>query len=442
MLDEKIRKTLLNNFLRISAIPRESGNEQKIADFFEEVAKENNLECFRDEYNNILIKKNGKLNSEPIALQAHFDMVCVEDEGTNHDFNNSGIDVKVDGDKVMANHTSLGADQGVGLAIMLTLIEDSNNNSPDLEFIFTVEEETTFKGAVTFPYSKVKSKRMLNLDNADDASVIVGADGDICNEFSYKGLLIKNSLPSYKVIIHNFPGGNSGENVKLSENNAITTMASLLKDKSVYIRSINGGSNENDLADSCEVIINTDLSVIDIFKRVDAKIESVQNEFSFSLEDTKRIINEILELKCGFILDNDASANIGVIKTEDNEVKLCYIFRGMHDLELDMINNNCKSLKNNFKVKELYRDSIWNVNAHSELLKKYKELYFKEYKAYPKEEICHAALECSSIISRIDGLDIISIGGIIKKYHTTSEVTYISSWVKIYKLIVKLLENL
>ena len=134
----------------------------------------------------------------------------------------------------MANHTSLGADQGVGLAIMLTLIEDSNINTTDLEFIFTVEEETTFKGAMTFPYSKVKSKRMLNLDNADDASVIVGADGDICNEFSYKGLLIKNSLPSYKVIIHNFPGGNSGENVKLSENNAITTMASLLKDKSVY----------------------------------------------------------------------------------------------------------------------------------------------------------------------------------------------------------------
>lgn len=107
-----------------------------------------------------------------------------------------------------------------------------------------------------------------------------------------------------------------------------------------------------------------------------------------------------------------------------------------------MINNNTKNLNNNFKVKEIYKDSIWKVNENSELLSKYKKIYYKEYGDYPKEEICHGGTECSAINKRIKNLDIISIGANMERFHTTQEVTYISSWIKIYNLLVKLIEKL
>jgi len=437
-----MRETLINNFLRISKIPRQSGHEEKIADFFVNIARKNNLYYFKDDNNNVLIKKKGNINSEPVALQAHLDMVCVKSKDSNHNFKNDGIEVIIDGDKVTAKDTSLGADQGVGLSMMLTIMEDNNLKHPDLEFLFTTEEETTFNGAVTFPYSKVESKRLINLDNSKDNSIFIGADGDICNGYIYNGDLIENNLPSYKILIDGFPGGNPGEDVNLSENNAITTMAKLLKDKDVFIRSIDGGTSENDLATFCEVVINTSLDVQEVFKKQNVKIDKFDNKISFSKEDTKNILNEISDLKCGYITKNKASANLGLIKTFDNKVNIYYVLRSMDENELEIINNESKNLNNSFTVNEVYTDSIWKVDYESKLLCQYKELYFKEYLEYPVEEIWHGGIECSSIKKRIDGLDIISIGSTIRKYHTIDEVTFISSWIKTFNLLIKFLQHI
>ena len=436
-----MRETLLNNFLRISKIPRESGHESKIADFFVNVAKENNLYYFKDENNNVLIKKKGNVDSKPIALQAHLDMVCVKSKDSNHNFENDGIEVIIDGDKVTAKDTSLGADQGVGLSIMLTIMEDNTLKHPDLEFLFTTEEETTFNGAVTFPYDKVESKRLVNLDYDKDNVVVNGSDGDILNEYSTKGKIIENNLPSYKILIDSFPGGNSGENIELSSYNAITTMARILKNKDILLKSINGGTFENDLATYCEVIINTNIDVEKIFQDLSAKIEKVDNKYCFSGEDTSNIISEILDLKCGYI-SGTASGNIGMIRTKDNEVKINYIVRSINQVELEDISNKSKALNNNFQVDEIYRDSIWKVNKESELLNKYKDLYFNKFNKYPKEKIGHGGTECSSIKKRIDELDIISIGANMENIHTTAETTYISSWLKTYDLLIKFIESL
>lgn len=437
-----MRETLINNFLRISKIPRESGHEEIIADFFVNVAKENNLYYFKDENNNVLIKKKGNIDSKPIALQAHLDMVCVKSKESKHNFETDGIEVLIDGDKVTAKDTTLGADQGVGLAILLTIMENNNLKHPNLEFILTVEEETTFKGAVTFPYNKVESKRLINLDYAKDDAVVNGSDGDILNEYTIRGKITENNLPSYRILIDNFPGGNSGENIELSSENAITTMAMILKDKDILLKSINGGTFENDLATSCEVIINTDLDVGKIFKDLTSKIEKVDNNYCFSKEDTRNIINEILDLKCGYISNNNASGNLGVIRTEDNEVQIYYIVRSIDENELEEISNESKELNNNFQVNEIYRDSVWKINTESNLLNKYKDLYFSEFNEYPKEEVGHGGTECSSINKRIDGLDIISIGANIEIIHTIEEKTYISSWIKTFNVLIKFIESL
>lgn len=148
---KSLNNIVIDNFIRISKIYRESNHEQEIASFFERIAKENNLYCYRDDNNNVLIRKEGNYKFSSVLLQAHLDMVCVSEN--NYNFK-KGIDVIINGNEISANGTSLGADQGVGLAYMLTLIESKEKFDTTLEFLFTTEEETTFNGAVKFDYKK------------------------------------------------------------------------------------------------------------------------------------------------------------------------------------------------------------------------------------------------------------------------------------------------
>ena len=433
-----MRETLINNFLRISSIPRQTGKEKEISDFFVEIAKKNNLEYFQDESNNVLIKKKGNIEGTPIILQAHLDMVCVKREDSNHDFNKDGIDVVIEDDKVTAKDTSLGADQGVGLAIMLTLIEDNNIKHPDLEFMFTTEEETTFNGVINFHYDKLNGKKLINLDYCSDDSVVASSAGDIVNEYIFKSVLEEKNIPSYRIILDGFKSGNSGENIEESKNNAIREMAKLLKDKDIYIRSINGGTFENDLASSCEAIIQTNQNIIDLFNNI--KIEEIDNKESFSKEDTNNIINEILSLEGGYLSDT-ASANLGMINTNNNEIRIVYLIRSYNLEEMNNISNNTKKLNYNFICNEVYKDSVWLKDNNSKLLKEYKEAYYKLYNEYPKEIIGQGGIECGSIKKRIKDIDVISIGANMEGFHSINEVTYISSWEKIYKILLEILNN-
>ena len=146
-------------------------------------------------------------------------------------------------------------------------------------------------------------------------------------------------------------------------------------------------------------------------------------------------------LKCGYISNNNASGNIGIIKTINNEIKIYYIFRSIDENELEIINNETIKLGNNFKVDKIYTDFIWHPNSQSKLLKEYRETYHNKYNEYPKEVIGQGGTECSSIIKRLPDIDIISIGANMEKFHTINETTYISSWTKIYDLLIKLLTN-
>lgn len=430
-----MRDVLINNFLRISKIPRMSGNEKKISDFFVDVAKNNNLYYYQDENYNVLIKKKGNRVGDSIAFQAHLDMVCAKKNDSSHNFMTDGIEVVINDDEVTAKDTSLGADQGVGLALMLTLIEDNTINHPDLEFLFTVEEETTFKGAVSFPYDKVSSKKMINLDYCMDNAIIVAAAGDVVNEYIYEGSLSKKDLNSYKLIVEGLDGGNSGENIENSENNAINTLVNNLLNKKVYLKSINGGTFENDIATSCEVILQTELDLLNDFNNSNIEVELIENDESFSIEDTDNIFNQILELKSCYI-SKTASGNLGMIKTNDNKVVMTYLYRTTNEEELDNFSNN---KKDSFSINKLYRDRIWKLDNNSVMFKKYKETYQKLFQKNPVEVIAQGGLEIASIQKRIAGLDIISIGANMKNIHTVNEITYISSWEKLYNIIISFL---
>lgn len=454
----KLLEEFINLFYKLSQVPRESGKEEKFANFLEEFARENNLKCYRDKNNNVLIKKCGnKENNEPIILQAHMDMVCVKKENSQHNFRKDPIEIVRNGDIMSAKDTSLGADQGIGLAFMLLILKSKQVKHPDLECLFTSEEETTFGGAVNFDYTRLKGKSLINLDHCKDDSIVIGCDADICNEYVLEGELINTNIPAYRLRVSNVEGGNSGVYIEKSDKNAITIMAKIiqklqLEDK-VWINKISGGSSENDIATSCECVIKADIKDIDNRIKNNMKennlciqIEKTVVDMTFSLKDSKNIINEIINLKQGLILNKNniiTSGNLGVIQTIENKVIITEIIRSLDIKELQEQNrvNSLISESNNFKVRELYQDSAWIPNANSKLKENYKNIYYKVNGKYPDFEITHGGLECTCIAKRIIGLDMISIGSIIEDFHTVNEKTYISSCEKTLKTLLAYLEN-
>lgn len=454
----EITNRFLELFYKISQIPRESGKEKKFADFLEKFAKENNLECYRDKSNNILIKKQGnKENNEPVILQAHIDMVCVKKENSNHNFDIDPIEIIKNGDVILARDTSLGADQGIGLAIMLLILESNKIKHPDLECLFTTEEETTFNGAVSFDYSKLNGKRLINLDHCKDNSIVIGCDADICNKYIFEGKQIINSIPSYKIRVCNVKGGNSGIEIERSNKSAIMIMAKIIqelqKEDDVFICEISGGKSEVDIAISCECIIKTRIKNIEnrieeklLEDNIQIQVNKTQNEFSFLLEDSKKIINEIINLKQGLVVTKNniiTSGNIGIIETEKNKVNITGILRSIEEKDLQKQNkeNYIISKKNDFIVKEIYEDSAWIPNINSKLRDNYKDVYYEVNSEYPNFEIAHGGLECSCITKRMTEIDMISIGSIIENFHTVNEKMYVSSCEKTIKTLLAYLET-
>ena len=454
----EIINRFLELFYKISQIPRESSKEKKFADFLEIFAKENNLEYYRDKSNNVLIKKHGnKENNEPVILQAHIDMVCVKGENSNHNFDIDPIEIIKNGDVISARDTSLGADQGIGLAMMLLILESSKIKHPDLECLFTTEEETTFNGAVSFDYSKLNGKRLINLDHCKDNSIVIGCDADICNKYIFEGKLITSSIPSYKIKISNVKGGNSGIEIdERSNKSAIILMAKILQKlqivDDVLIYEISGGKSEGDIATSCECIIKTKIKDIENKVKENFQEDNIQiqvnktlMDLSFSVEDSKKIIKEIIKLKQGLVETKDniiTSGNIGIIETKKNKVIITGILRSIEEKELQKQNreNYSISKKNDFVVEEIYQDSAWIPNINSKLKEDYKNIYYKVNGDYPDFEITHGGLECSCISKRMKGLDIISIGSIIEDFHTVNEKMYISSCEKTITTLLAYLE--
>lgn len=449
----------LEIFSEISKIPRKSGREEKFADFLEDFAKLHELECFRDRYNNVLIKKHGnKESNEPLILQAHIDMVCVKKENSNHNFETDPIKIIKKGDAISAIDTSLGADQGIGLAIMLLILESNIIKHPDLECLFTTEEETTFNGTVNFDYSKLHGNRLINLDHYKDDSIVIGCDGDICNKYIFKGEYINSNIPAYNIKLSGLKGGNSGVYIERSNENAITIMARIIqklqKENDILICSISGGNSEGDIATSCECIIKTNLKSIEekINKDLSQKDAHIQvsktlDKFSFTLEDSKKIIDEIVNLKQGAITikNNDIilSGNVGSIETIQNQVIITGILRSIEELELQEYNekNKILSRKNNFMVEEVYQDYAWIPDNNSKLKEEYKNIYYQINGKYPEFEITHGGMECSAIKRRIQGLDMISVGSKIENFHTVNEKMYISSCEKTIKVLLSFLDK-
>jgi len=464
-------------FKEISNIPRGSSNMEKISDYCVEFAVRHNLDYIKDDASNVIIYKNaskGYENCEPIILQGHLDMVCQKTESSDIDFLNQGLSIYTDGDFLKARDTSLGADNGIAVAMIMAILESSELLHPPIEAVFTTDEEIGLLGATALDASVLKSKRMINIDSEEGNTVTVSCAGGI--RFSAFLPYNKEKLSGTKltVCIEGLLGGHSGVEIDKGRVNADLLMArvlySLKKRCDFRITSVSGGDKDNAIpncakavlvCDDCDIVISNATDILNVIK---AEISSREKDFSFSFIKGEKgdffVIDEKAEDKLLFALNTtpcsvmemsaeikglvETSLNLGVLATEDEKIVFHYALRSNKETALSWL---IARLEIFYSVIDCQTETSgyyppWEFNQSSKLSKLYSKAYLETVGEPPLIKAIHAGLECAVFSKKIKGLDCISIGPQLFDVHTVNERLSVSSTQRIFEILIKLLENL
>ncbi len=460
-------------FEKISKIPHGSGNTKKISDFCVEFAKNNGLSYIQDEMNNVIIKKKkqGTLSDRTVIIQGHLDMVCEKREDVTFDFENDSLNLEIKDDLVCAKGTTLGADDGIAIAYALAILESKDIVHPDIEAVFTVDEEIGLLGASFIDLSNLKGNLLLNIDSEEEGIFTVSCAG---------GARVKCSLPleyekvsgiKYSVKIHNLKGGHSGvEIIKQRANSNILAsriLFSLLNECTINLVDIKGGLKDNAIPTLTEFSFICDKNVdniIDLFSDefkseykvtdLDIMIDYEKNEdtdTALTTGSTSKAVSMLLALPNGIInMDMEieglvkTSLNMGILKISDKTLEVAFSVRSSSKSEMKALINKIKSVSSlsGASVEVSGEYSPWEYNSESYLRDVVKKAYKKLYNKEPEFMAIHAGLECGVLGEKIKNLDAISFGPDMYDIHTPNERLSISSTKRTWELIKEILKNL
>jgi dipeptidase D len=461
-------------FLEISAIPRTSGNEQAISDYLKAFGEARGFETIQDDLLNILIRRpgsSGRENEPPIILQAHMDMVGEKNQDSAHNFLTDPIIPITENDWVYAPGTTLGADNGAGLAIILAILDATHLSHPPIEALITTEEETTMAGAVGFDASLLYGRRLINLDSMEEgiftvsSAAMVNADLIIPIETEF----VPDGLITYRLTVSGLMGGHSGVDIHKGLANANILMARLLNEiEDVYVSSIDGGSARNAIPRECTAVIS--LRNSDSIYSVVSQMESAfKTEFPFdenlsvtleeispaenamSGESSQTVLDAILQIPNGvLVMSSDieglvqTSNNIGAIVTEGNTVMIKCAARSSYIAKLEEILDSIRSIANvtGARVETGNTSPAWPYRANSPLRDKMAEVFNQMYGTPPEIQAIHAGLESAVFALKMPDCDIISIGPDIFGYHSPSERMSLSSFYRTVEFLVNILEQI
>lgn len=461
-------------FEELTKIPHGSGNEKHISDFLVEFAKHHELEVHQDHVNNVVIYKKatpGYEDHEPVILQAHIDMVNEKDRNSNHDFSKDPLELKIENGYLMANGTTLGADDGAGVAYIMSILTDPNAQHPHLTALYTVNEEETMIGAFELDPNLLKGKKLINIDAEDEhASNTASAGGmDI---FVNADLEFNDSvLPGYKIEISGLRGGHSGGEIHNERANANKLMGRILhylsKDHNILLENIKGGSKVNAIPRHAVASFVSADDVQDTFEKVSKEIKKeyeytdkdieitlskIEIKKVLSREATDNIINLIYLMPTGFrhksfVLDGltTASENIGIIFIKDNVFELEISVRGALDSYVQDLAEelHCLAKLLNFEPRNDNWYPAWDYMPHSPLRDTMKRVYKK---THPNQELqlfaVHGGLECGIFKGKIPSLDIVTMGPNIYDVHSPSEKLDLESFDRTYKFLCDFLKEL
>ncbi len=458
-------KTYLDYFLEISKIPRKSGEEGKIANYLVNFAKERKLKYYRDDINNVVIWKeasSGYEDKDVLALQSHTDMICEKTINSTHNFLNDPLDVYIDGDFVKARGTTLGADNGVGVAYMLSILDSKEIKASKLECIFTVQEETTMNGARFIDETKLLSNRIISFDNFSENDMWVSSanskEWELKCNIEYEKTA--EDYTTYELDLNGFMGGHSGLDIG-DENrvNPIKLAIELLKQKDIVVNELKGGSRVNIIPREFDIVFSTKEDVKDICEKINelnnqlkqGKITLKNINFAekcFSKETTKNIINFISEFRNG-ALNSDAegniilSANMGAVERLNNEVVIKCSLRSNdkvlgENLKKEIENN---MEKNNIGVKFFDEMLGYFPENNSELVEKCARIYKETFGKDINKIKVQACLECGFFAEKIKKLEYVSIAPNIYNAHSPDEKFSISSADRMWEYILNILKK-
>ena len=479
-LSELKPESVFYYFSEICKVPRPSKKEEKIISYLENFAAEQKLEIKKDEVGNILIKKPatpGKENLKTVVLQSHVDMVCEKNNDVEHDFLTDPIETIIDGEWLKAKGTTLGADNGIGVATELAILAANDIEHGPIECLFTIDEETGLTGAFALKEGFMSGDILLNLDSEDEGELFIGCAGgiDSVGEFHYREVPVPTGYFFFRVDVKGLKGGHSGGDIHLGRGNANKILNRFLsqtaKKYDLYICEVNGGNLRNAIPREAYAIcavphdakepVRVDLNIF---------IADIENEFAVSEPDLKLTLQSETPRKMA--IDQDTSSRL--LKT------LYAVPHGVYAMSQDIpglveTSTNLASIKmidsKKIKIETSQRSSIlsarndmantvraafelggarvsfgegypgWKPNPHSEILEIAVASYKRLFGVDAKVKAIHAGLECGLFLDKYPGLDMISFGPTLTGVHSPDERMHIPSVEKFWNHLLDVLAN-
>ena len=471
--------SVFHYFAEICKVPRPSKKEEKIIAYLLDFAEKQGLEAKKDEAGNILMKKPatpGKENLKTVILQSHIDMVCEKNSDSNHDFLNDPIETYVDGEWLKAKGTTLGADNGMGVAAIMAVFEDNSLVHGPLEALITSDEETGMYGAFGLKPGTVNGDILLNLDSEDEGELYIGCAGgeDLSASLEYKEEETDPEDIALKVTLKGLRGGHSGLEINEGRANANKLMARFVNQVITFdeacLVSWNGGNMRNAIPRECEVVITIPASEEEDVLAYVQECETLWNEeyhvhetpITFKAERVElpkymvpaeirdNLVDAIYACHNGVlrmiptIPDTvETSNNLAIIKIGDGKADIKILTRSSRDSMKDYLNTSLESCFSmaGMQVVRSGGYSGWEPNVDSPILKAMKESYQAQFGVEPAVKVIHAGLECGIIGAVMPGLDMISFGPTLRSPHSPDERCLIPTVAKFYDFLVATLAN-
>lgn len=468
------------NFDALTQVPRPSGHLEKVQQFLLDFAKRAGVEAYKDEAENIVMRKPatpGMENRKTTILQAHMDMVPQKDKDSTHDFVNDPIQTYIDGDWVRAKGTTLGADNGLGVAAIMAIMEATDLKHGPLEALITADEETGMFGANALPEGKLEGEILLNLDTEEDDELIIGSAGgvDITATLDYKSVESDKEDVAVKVVIKGLKGGHSGLEICEGRGNANKMMARIVRDAiaddDACLATWHGGNMRNAIPREAEVVLTLPkenkedlVALVAEYKTIfNNEFKGIENEITVLVEDVELPAEVVPEEIQDNLVDAiyaahngvwryipsipnivETSSNLAIVDIEGGKAAVKILARSSSESVKEEISRSLESCFNMAGMKVEFSGEYggWNPNTESELIKVMQSLYKELFNEEPKVQVVHAGLECSIILSKYPGLDICSFGPTLRSPHTPNERAYWPSAAKFWALLTRTLEEI
>jgi len=464
------------NFSKLNAVPRPSKKEERVIAFIKEFGENLGLETTVDQVGNVIIKKPatpGMENRKSVVLQSHLDMVCQKNNDVNFDFETEGIKMEIDGDWVKAKGTTLGADNGLGVATIMSILESSDIPHPAMEALFTIDEETGMTGALGLKPGQLTGEILLNLDTEEDDEIDIGCAGgvDVTITQNYGTEDVKGQI--VRLEVKGLQGGHSGMDIHKGFGNANIILGRLfysgLAKQNIQLISVDSGGLRNAIPREGVALISVrnaqefieevtvlKKEILEEFATVEPGLQinienSTTSDKAISEEDSKKIILTLKSLHNGVYRMSpdvkdlvEASNNVARVELKGGELKILNLTRSSVDSSKYSVAEQLKSVAELAGMKVEFSGSYpgWKPKPGSEIVQLMEKIYTEKFGEKPHVVACHAGLECGIIGANYPEMEMVSFGPTIRGAHSPDEKANIPSAQKFWSFTKDILANI